>query len=95
MVIFRLFKLSELREAYRDTLQELECFDNPEWQQFLKSRTLDNTQRMVTSAGLPYEQELSEKHKIILKDSYLHPYEKYTKEENAKRQLNVFLKKLV
>lgn len=36
---------------------------------------------------------ISEKHKNILKDAYLHPYEKYYKQENAKRQLNIFLKK--
>lgn len=32
---------------------------------------------------------------ILLKDAYLHPYEKYVKEEEAKRQLNTKLDKYI
>lgn len=30
---------------------------------------------------------MTEKHKCMLKDAYLHPYEQYHKTENAKKQL--------
>lgn len=82
MFIFRLFSLSELREALRELLQEQHSEeDDPhnfiKANSFLKTKTLDL--RDKAKGGL------SEKHKIILKDAYLHPYEKYYKEENAKR----------
>lgn len=46
-----------------------------------------------TSTKLFQANKLSDKHQLIMKEAYLHPYEKYTKQENAKRQLNVLLKK--
>ena len=88
MVVFRLFSLAELKEAFREILtQQVEEDDyakNTRITQLLKAKTFKK------EAGI---KNLSEKHKIVLKNAYLHPYEKYYKQENAKRQLNIFLKK--
>jgi hypothetical protein len=88
MIIFRVFSLSDLKEALRELLKEQQDTHvqfSQEVTSLLKSRTLD----LDDQAHLA----LSEKHEIVLKDAYLHPYEKYHKEENARRQLNIFLKK--
>lgn len=34
---------------------------------------------------------LSEKHRLILKDAYLHPYEKYVKSEKAKLSIQALI----
>ena len=58
----------------------------------MRTRTFDLKQRAQTFVE---EGGLSDKHKILLKDAYLHPYEKYVKEEEAKHQLNSVLMKYV
>ena len=41
MIVFRLFSISELREAYKTVLEEMEYEDHPEWDRLLKSNTLE------------------------------------------------------
>ena len=105
MIVFRLFSLSELREAFKDILSqktdnssvdknaninagttEGAAEINHTNSKFLKSLTLDRKDQRERI-------QLTEKHKLVLRDAYLHPYEKYYKQENAKRQINIFLKK--
>ncbi|CDW80277.1 integral membrane protein [Stylonychia lemnae] len=96
MIVFRIFSLSELREAFKQVLYEQEDEEEDE-EDNLKQR--EKFSKLLSSKTLArkdkkFKVRLSDKNIAIIKDAYLHPYEKYQKQENAKRLLNG-LKKVI
>ena len=84
MMVFRLFNINELKEAMRECLlQKGLARDESDWKPRL---SLLKTSYYMSDIGKGQsQQEITAKHRKILSETYLHPYEKYRKEENAKR----------
>lgn len=86
LIVFKILNFSNLKDYFNNEFEDDEdLYDDP----FDATEKVSKATPMLNQNG----HKLSDRHQYLLKEAYLHPYEKFHKVEKAKQQLDHLVQK--